>query len=83
MKPKFVLWKEYGFRHIEREDGKKALCGNPSYSDLDKTREWQRELAAIYGGREAVIDDPVRTMKRPLCGTCRKRWKAKTGEELE
>lgn len=80
--PKYVLWKKYGFRHIEREDGLKALCGNPSWQTLPQIVEDHKRWAERWGDKEYSADLSEGALERPLCGTCRNIWKKKTGEGL-
>lgn len=53
----YVLWKEYGFRHIIKE-GRTVLCGNT----FDVT--WAYSPHRIKYGKD--------TEHRPLCGLCRR-----------
>ena len=88
--PLFITWKRYGFRHIVSEESitpyvdyrnvkydltrGTALCGNKYY------------LATPVNKKDDPWMHPshdVRDSRRPLCGSCRKKWKKLHGEDLE
>lgn len=90
--PTFVTWKKYGFRHIVEHE--ETLLGDANYiNERIPTQDTSGKsiCGSTYWWTVYPSDkDPWRTnrhdrrdKRRPLCGLCRKKWKALTGQEID
>lgn len=75
--PVWVTWKAYGFRHIS------AVEVSAERTDYKGDEVTDAEGRAICGNDFWILGgEPSRSTERPLCGLCRKKWRALTGEKL-
>ena len=89
MRPQFITWKKYGWRHIVRDQLNVFVREDYSRSKVEYT-----EGKSLCGSdfwiptkhedeRMDWVNWDIHDTRRPLCGTCRKSWKKQTGQEVD
>lgn len=89
IKPKFITWKKYGFRHIifpGTEQHEDRMLYDRSWAHYVVFRTFcnqSRNQDVQISGDWNYVDWDIHDKRRPLCGTCAKGFKSLTGKDAE